>query len=311
MEQTASTIVMIRPFGLGMKAEMVVTNENQKAEGVLLPSSLETKTVEEFDILVERLRAVGVDVVVVDSQEGLPTLDSVFVSHWLSFHGNGNVALYPLFAVNRRLERCEGILDRVEERGFVIDSIIDYTSAEADGFFLEGGGSMVLDRENSKAYCALSTRSDEELFIEFCEDFEFTPIFFEAFETVNSERKAMNHTSMMMCLGATFAVICTDCIEDKKERKMVLDSLKSDGKQVVLITEDQMSCFAGNMLEVKGAEGKRYLVMSDSAYQSLTRKQLSQLEDHVAVLSSGLESIESGKGGSVGSMMAVVFLPRE
>jgi hypothetical protein len=216
-----------------------------------------------------------------------------------------------MFAENRRAERREDILDVLEDSGFVINEIMDYSSAEEDGFFLEGTGSLLLDRENGKAYCALSPRADEELMIEFCEDFEFTPVLFEAFQTVNGERKLIYHTNVMMCLGETFAVICADSIDDKKERKMVLDSLKGDEKQVILITEDQVNNFAGNMLEVKGANDRRYLVMSDSAYKSLTKKQIAQLEEHVTILHSSLDTIEACGGGSARCMMAEIFLPRE
>jgi hypothetical protein len=220
------------------------------------------------------------------------------------------VALYPMFAENRRLERREEILDLLEDKGFVVDEIMDYTSAEDDGFFLEGTGSLVLDRANGKAYCALSPRADEELFIEFCEDFDFAPIVFEAFQTVNGERKLIYHTNVMMCIGDTFAVICADSIDDKKERKMVLDNLKADEKEIILITEEQVNNFAGNMLEVVGADERRFLVMSTSAYQSLTKKQIAQLEEHITILHSSLDTIEACGGGSARCMMAEVFLPK-
>lgn len=302
---------MIRPVAFRMNEQTAVNNYYQKVLDDLLPATVNAKAQQEFDVFVEKLRAVGVDVTVVDDKENSDTPDSIFPNNWISFHGNGDVALYPMFAENRRLERREDILDTLEEKGFVIHNIMDYTSAEEDGFFLEGTGSLVLDRENGKAYCALSPRADEELFIEFCEDFEFTPVIFEAFQTVNKERKLIYHTNVMMCLGETFAVICADCIDDKKERKMVLDSLKGDDKQVILITEDQVNNFAGNMLEVKGADDRRYLVMSDSAYQSLTKKQIAQLEEHVTILSSSLDTIEACGGGSARCMMAEIFLPKE
>ena len=203
-----------------------------------------------------------------------------------------------------------GHLRILEEEGFVINEIMDYTSAEEDNVFLEGTGSLLLDRENGKAYCALSPRADEELMIEFCEDFEFTPVIFEAFQTVNGERKQIYHTNVMLTLGDTFAVICADCIDDKKERKMVLDSLRGDDKEVVLITEEQVNNFAGNMLEVKGKDDKRYLVMSESAYKSLTKKQLAQLEAHVEIIHSSLDTIEACGGGSARCMMAEIFLPK-
>jgi len=219
--------------------------------------------------------------------------------------------LYPMFAENRRGERREDVLDILEDNGFVINEIMDYTSAEEDGFYLEGTGSIVLDRENGKAYCALSPRADEELFIEFCEDFEYSPVIFEAFHTVNGERKLIYHTNVMLCIGDTFAVICADCIDDKKERKMVLDSLRGDDKEIILITEAQVNNFAGNMLEVLGADDRRYLVMSSSAHQSLTKKQIAQLEEHVTIVSSSLDTIEACGGGSARCMMAEIFLPLE
>jgi hypothetical protein len=247
-------------------------------------------------------------VVVVDSTLDPDTPDSVFPNNWISFHENGDVALYPMFAENRRLERREDILDLLEDQGFTIENIVDYTSAEEDGYFLEGTGSIVLDRQNHKAYCALSPRADEELLIEYCEDFEYTPIIFEAFHDVNGERKAIYHTNVMMCIGETFAVICADCIDDKKERKMVLQNLKDDGKEIILLTEAQLNNFAGNMLQVNGANNKSYLVMSNSAYQSLTKDQISKIEKHTEILSSSLDTIEACGGGSARCMMAEVFL---
>jgi hypothetical protein len=311
MTQTTNSILMIRPVAFRMNEQTAVNNYYQKVLDGLLPATVNAKAQQEFDVFVEKLRAVGVDVTVVDDVENADTPDSIFPNNWISFHENGDVALYPMFAENRRLERREDILDILEEKGFVINNIMDYTSAEEDGFFLEGTGSLLLDRENGKAYCALSPRADEELFIEFCEDFEFTPVIFEAFQTVNKERKLIYHTNVMMCLGDTFAVICADSIDDKKERKMVLESIKGDEKEIILITEEQVNNFAGNMLEVKGAEDRRYLVMSASAHQSLTKKQIAQLEEHVTILSSNLDTIEACGGGSARCMMAEIFLPRE
>ena len=310
MKQTTNSILMIRPVAFRMNEQTAVNNYYQKVLDGLLPATVNAKAQQEFDTFVEKLRGVGVDVTVVEDTLSPDTPDSIFPNNWISFHENGDVALYPMFAENRRQERREEILDILEDKGFVIENIVDYTSAEADGFFLEGTGSILLDRENGKAYCALSPRADEELFIEFCEDFEFTPVIFEAFQTVNGERKLIYHTNVMMCLGETYAVLCADAIDDKKERKMVLDSLHGDEKEVVLITEDQVNNFAGNMLEVKGANDRRYLVMSTSAYKSLTKKQIGQLEEHVTILSSSLDTIEACGGGSARCMMAEIFLPR-
>ncbi len=311
MRQTTNTILMIRPVAFRMNEQTAVNNYYQKVLDNLLPATVNAKAQEEFDTFVAKLRNVGVNVIVVDDTVNPDTPDSIFPNNWISFHENGDVALYPMFAENRRLERREDILDILEEHGFHIEQIVDYSSAEEDGLFLEGTGSLLLDRANIKAYCALSPRANEELMIEFCEDFEMNPVIFEAFQTVNGERKHIYHTNVMMCLGETFAVICADCIDDKKERKMVLDCLKSDGKEIVLITEDQVNNFAGNMLQVRGANDKRYLVMSSSAHQSLTPAQIATLEKHCEILSSSLDTIEACGGGSARCMMAEVFLPKE
>ena len=311
MRQTTNSILMIRPVAFRMNEQTAVNNYYQKVLDGLLPATVNAKAQEEFDTFVEKLRNVGVDVTVVDDTLDPDTPDSIFPNNWISFHQNAEVVLYPMFAENRRAERREDILEILEDKGFQIESINDYTEAEEDGFFLEGTGSLLLDRKNQKAYCALSPRADEELFIEFCEDYDLAPVIFEAFQTVNGERKLIYHTNVIMTLGETFALICADCIDDKKERKMVLDNLKEDGKDVILITEDQVNNFAGNMLEVKGTDDKRYLVMSNSAFQSLTKKQITQLEKHAEILSSSLDTIEACGGGSARCMMAEIFLPKK
>lgn len=310
MKQTTNSILMIRPVAFRMNEQTAVNNYYQKVLDGLSPETVNAKAQQEFDTFVTKLRKAGVDVIVVEDTLEPNTPDSIFPNNWISFHENGDVALYPMFAENRRAERREEILDILEDEGFNINQIVDYTSAEEDNVFLEGTGSLLLDRENGKAYCALSPRADEEVMIEFCEDFELTPVIFEAFQTVNGERKLIYHTNVMMCLGDTFAVICADCIDDKKERKMVLDSLRGDDKEIILITEEQVNNFAGNMLEVKGKNDQRFLVMSESAYKSLTKKQIAQLEAHVEIIHSSLDTIEACGGGSARCMMAEIFLPK-
>ncbi len=309
MNQTTNSILMIRPVAFRMNEQTAVNNYYQKVLENTTPSTVNAKAQNEFDAFVEKLRKVGVNVIVVEDTLDPDTPDSIFPNNWISFHENGDVTLYPMFAENRRAERREDILDILEDKGFAINEIMDYTSAEEDGFFLEGTGSIVLDRDNGKAYCALSPRADEELFIEFCEDFDLAPVIFEAYQTVNGERKHMYHTNVMMCIAETFAVICADCIDDKQERKMVLDNLKADGKDIILVTEDQVNNFAGNMLQVKGKDDKRYLVMSNSAYQSLTKAQIHKIEQHCEILHANLDTIEACGGGSARCMMAEVFLP--
>ncbi|MBO3098474.1 citrulline utilization hydrolase CtlX [Gelidibacter pelagius] len=309
MHQTTNTILMIRPVHFRMNEQTAVNNYFQE-DLDLKNSEINTKAQAEFDAFVEKLRDVGVNVIVEDDDKLNDTPDSIFPNNWVSFHENGDVVLYPMFAENRRKERREELLDRLEEEGFEIENIMDYTSAEEDHFFLEGTGSIIMDRVNKKAYCALSPRADEELFIEFCEDFDYFPVIFTAYQTVDDDRLPIYHTNVMMCVAETFAVICLDSIDDKKERKSVVEHLKKDGKEVIAITEDQMHNFAGNMLQVRGTDEKRYLVMSKAAHDSLTSLQIAKISMHCEMLYSDLETIETCGGGSARCMMAEVFLPK-
>ncbi len=310
-QQTTNTVVMIRPVAFRMNEQTAVNNYYQKVLDDLTPENVNEKAQQEFDAFVSLLRQNGVNVIVVDDTIDPDTPDSIFPNNWISFHENGDVVLYPMFAENRRLERREDILDILEDNGFYIENIIDYTSAEEDNIFLEGTGSLLIDRVNEKVYCALSPRAEEELVIEFCEDMDMMPVIFESYQTVNGERKLIYHTNVMMCLGQTFAVICADSIDDKQERKIVLNHLKETGKEVVYITEEQVNNFAGNMLEVKGQNEERLLVMSTQAYNSLTTQQIATLQKHARIVHSSLDTIEACGGGSARCMLAEVFLPHK
>ena len=311
MNQTTNTILMIRPINFRMNEQTAVNNYYQQEIDNVLSSTLNSKAQNEFDAFVDKLRSCGIHVIVVSDSDEFDTPDSIFPNNWISFHKDGTIGMYPMFAENRRLERREDILEQVELEGFLIENVVDYTSAEEDDIFLEGTGSMILDRENNKAYCALSPRADEELFIEFCEDFEYTPIVFTANQTVEEKREAIYHTNVMMCIAETFAIVCLSSIDDKKERKNVLKHLKEDGKKVIDITEDQVSNFAGNMLQVQGKDDERFLIMSQSAFESLTASQKAQINNHCKIISSSLATIEACGGGSARCMMAEVFLPKK
>lgn len=305
--QITNTVLMIRPVRFRMNEQTAVNNYFQEKIDTE-NQQINHQAQQEFDTFVQKLRLVGVKVIVVDDIYEQNTPDSVFPNNWISFHQNGNVALYPMFAENRRRERREDILDKIEAEGFLIENVYDYTSAEQENIFLEGTGVMVLDRINRKAYCALSPRADEDLFIEFCEDFEYTPIIFHAYQQVDDKQALIYHTNVMMAVGDTFAVICADSITDKKERKNVLAHLKDDKKEIIYITTQQMEHFAGNMLQVQG-DNSTYLVMSDAAYQSLTPAQINQLEQHTKILHTNLTTIETCGGGSARCMLAEVFNP--
>lgn len=311
MKQSTDTLLMIRPVAFRMNEQTAVNNYYQKVIDGLLPTTVNAKAQQEFDAFVSKLESAGIRVIVVSDTLEPDTPDSIFPNNWVSFHDNGDVVLYPMFAENRRSERREDILDEIENAGFMIEEFMDYTSAEEDQIFLEGTGSLLLDRVNKIAYCALSPRADEELFIEFCEDFDYAPVIFEAFQTVDGTRKQIYHTNVVMCLGTDFAVLCADCIDDKQERKHVLEQLRDSGKEVILISEDQVNNFAGNMLEVTTEAGKRYIVMSEAARTSLRPAQVQLLEKYGEILSSSLDTIEACGGGSARCMMAEVFLPKK
>jgi hypothetical protein len=310
MTQITNTVLMIRPVQFRMNEQTAVNNYYQKVLEDTLPETVNTKALAEFDTMVTALKNAGIQVIVVEDSKEFDTPDSIFPNNWISFHKNGTIGLYPMFAKNRRLERKDSILEAVEAEGFKIETVVDYSAAEDDGYYLEGTGSILLDRENQKAYCALSERADEELFIEFCEDFEYTPVVFSAYQTVNNKRELIYHTNVMMCLGTTFAVVCLASIDDKKERKNLLKHLHEDGKKVIEISEEQVNNFAGNMLQLKDTNDQSYLVMSQSALESLRPAQVQLLEAHATIISSKLDTIEACGGGSARCMMAEVFLPK-
>ena len=309
MQQTTNTILMIRPVHFRKNEQTAINNYFQENLD-LKNAEINKKAQQEFDAFVKKLRAVGINVIVENDDKLMDTPDSVFPNNWVSFHENGDVGLYPMFAENRRKERRDEVFIRLEKEGFKINNIIDYTAAEDEGVFLEGTGSLLLDHVNRKAYCAMSPRADEDLFIEFCEDFEYTPIVFTAYQSVENKRLPIYHTNVMMALAETFAVICLESIDDKRERKNVVQHLKDSKKEIIRIDEKQMHSFAGNMLQVRGKDNKLFMVMSQAAYNVLSQAQIKLIEKHCAILSSPLDTIETCGGGSARCMMAEVFLPK-
>lgn len=308
MKQITDTLMMIRPVNFRMNEQTAVNNYFQKTTDDL-EATVNKKAQAEFDAFADKLKSVGVKVIVIDDIASQDSPDSIFPNNWVSFHENGDVALYPMFAKNRRVERREDIFEKIEAEGLFIRNFVDYTSAELENVFLEGTGSLILDRQNRKAYCALSPRADEDLIIEFCEDFEYTPIIFNSYQSHEGKRLPIYHTNVMMCIAEEFAVICLDTIDDKKELKLVADSLTQDGKEIIDISEDQMNNFAGNMLQVQG-ESEKFLVMSKAAHDSLTERQIQTIEKYCKILSSDLTTIETHGGGSARCMLAEIFIPK-
>jgi len=308
MKQATNTILMIRPIRF-RKNEQTAVNNHFQDDINLENEKINWLAQQEFDAFVHLLESKGIKVIVVEDIFENDTPDSIFPNNWISFHQDGTVAFYPMFAKNRRRERRLDIWEILKENHLHVSRVKDYTDAEKEDVFLEGTGSVVLDRENKTAYCALSERADKELFLDFCRDFGYTPISFTSYQTVDEVRVPIYHTNVMMCVASKFAIICLDCIDNIDERENVVEQLQKDGKLIIPISEKQLYQFAGNMLEVISPEGKSYLVMSTSAYDALTSEQISKIDEHSLILHSNLSTIETLGGGSARCMIAEVFLP--
>ncbi len=308
-KQVTNAVVMVRPAAFRMNEQTAVNNYFQE-DLKLKNEEINRKAQREFDAFAKALTTAGIRVLALDDDMRLNTPDSIFPNNWVSTHENGDVAVYPMYAENRRKERREEFFTKIEDAGYLIKNIIDYTDAEEEGIFLEGTGSIVLDRPYEKAYCALSPRADEDLFIEFCEDFHYFPVIFTAWQTVDGKRLPIYHTNVMMCVAEQFCIICLDTIDDKKELQQVINHLKESGKEIIPISEEQMAHFAGNMLQLRNDHGKDYLVMSLAAHKSLNQSQLDKISNYCDILSSDLETIETCGGGSARCMMAEIFLPK-
>ena len=305
--QTTDTVLMIEPAAFGFNAETAQNNYFQiNSEN----AETQTKALQEFNNFVEKLRSKGINVITVKDTLEPHTPDSIFPNNWISMHSDGTVVLYPMCAVNRRWERRNDILEMLQ-KDFKVKEIVDLSASENEGKFLEGTGSMIFDHDNKLAYGSVSLRLDEKLFREFCEKFDFKPIVFHSYQTANNERLPIYHTNVMMCVADRFVVICLDCIDDETERKNVVNAIVNSGKEIVEISETQMQQFAGNMLQVQNSEGKKFLVMSQSAYQSLNSEQISNIEKYSEIIYSDLETIETNGGGSARCMLAEVFLEKK
>ena len=309
MRQSTNSILMIRPNNFGFNEETANDNHYQNKE--FFESNSNENAQKEFDNMVKNLKQNGISVHVFQDDDINYTPDSIFPNNWISFHENGDIGLYPMYAKNRRLERRPEVLEFLEEEGFGIENIVDYSGAESENKFLEGTGSIILDRENRIAYCSISNRSNEDLFIDFCEDFEFTPVLFNSYQSVGDERLPIYHTNVMMCVTMSYVVICLDSIDDKKQRKNVCEFIKKSEKELINISENQVEKFAGNMLELLNDKGESVLVMSKSAENSLSENQKNTIINYSKIISSDINTIELCGGGSARCMMAEIFLPKK
>lgn len=307
MEQLTQHIMMIRPANFGFNAETAANNAFQSKEKIEDAHYLKEIARKEFDAMVQQLEAHGVLVTVIEDTELPVKPDAVFPNNWISFHENGAIITYPMYAKNRRVERREDVIEIIEDQFIVKNrySLEFYEDIEQEPLYLEGTGSMVFDRPNQLVYACLSQRTDATLIDKFNVLMGTKSIVFKA---VDRQGLEIYHTNVMMALGENFVVICLDCIPDVDSRKTLLSQFERTGKKVIEISMKQMESFAGNMLEVKGKEGKRYLCMSETAHKSLRTDQIAALSTLTNILPISIPNIEKYGGGSVRCMMAEIFL---
>jgi hypothetical protein len=303
LKQSTNTIVMVRPFNFGYNYETADNNAFQTIDEQD-PILISQKAVEEFDNAVAKLRSHGIEVIVwQDSKDPVKT-DAVFPNNWFSTHEDGTLLLYPMFSKNRRLERDEDLINLLRSK---YEISRDYTMEhyEEDEVFLEGTGSLILDHTHKVVYACRSVRTDVELFDKWCVIMGYRGVYFDA---VDQHENQIYHTNVMMAIGSSYAVICLDAIKTEESRAKVVSTLQVSGKEIVDISFDQMKAFAGNMIEVRGSLGELYLVMSQTAYNSLDERQKTLISSRSTPLILSVDTIERYGGGSARCMIAEIFL---
>ncbi len=303
--QTTSHILMVRPARFGFNEETAANNAFQSNDQAVGKEVVSQTAIKEFDAFVEKLRSIGVDVVVAEDSAFPAKPDAVFPNNWISFHDDGTVFTYPMFAPARRVERQEDIVKQIGKQ-FLINRKVQMEEFESIDQFLEGTGSMIFDRQNKITYACLSPRTSYDLLNRFCKQIRYEPI---AFHAVDNKGQEIYHTNVMMTVGETFVVICLETVRDEDEREMLLEKFEETNKVVIEISLAQMMEFAGNMLQVRNSNGETFLVMSARAYQSLTEEQVTKIQTHTQILYSPIPTIENYGGGSARCMMAEIFLP--
>ena len=301
--QTTNNILLVRPSNFVFNIETAASNafQHKASEN---EETTKQKVISEFEVFATTLQSKGVNVFVMDDTINPQKPDAVFPNNWVSFHPDGMVILYPIYAPNRRHERRQDILDTLK-KDFEIKQLLDLSHYENEGMFLEGTGSIVFDHRHKIAYACLSPRTNKELFVKVCNHLQYKPIWFQAYDNGGME---IYHTNVMMCVGERFAVICLDSISNNQEREFVLQSLKESGHQVIDITWEQMNHFAGNMLELQTNEGKSIVAISQSAFDSLTQSQKTEIGKYGELVPLYVNTIETIGGGSARCMIAEVFL---
>lgn len=295
---------MIRPVNFLFNQETAVNNAFQVVSD---EADVQNRALNEFETFVAKLRSKKIDVLVVNDTPEPHTPDSIFPNNWISFHHDGSLVLYPMFAPSRRLERKPAVVETIRSR-FEVRNVFDLSAHEQENAFLEGTGSMVLDRDKHIAYACISPRTDEKVLKKFCSKMNYVPV---AFHAVDEKGRAIYHTNVMMCVADRFVVICLESITDKNESELVQSTIEKSGKELIDITFDQMNHFAGNMLQVNNSAGTKFLVMSTQAFQSLTPDQVKKLESYNEIIHSPIDTIERNGGGSARCMIAEVHLPEK
>lgn len=302
----ASTILMVRPAAFGFNEETAANNYFQSNPGID-KEQLQQKALAEFDNMVQTLRSHGITVLVIEDSKEPPKPDAIFPNNWLSTSPGGVLSVFPMYAPSRRIEKRDEILDQLAKE-FVIREVQDWGEYEAEGRFLEGTGSMVIDHDNKMIYACVSERTSLPVLEKYAAANNFQAIVFLA---TDKNGRPVYHTNVMMALGEGFCVLCEEAIEEEWELIAVRQLLESTGHSIIAITRDQMHQFAGNMLQVKNNDGEKYLVMSRSAFNSLRKEQKQMLEAYSTLLPIAVPTIEEVEGGSVRCMMAEVFLERK
>lgn len=304
--QTTDTILMIEPIAFGFNAQTAVNNYFQQNDAIS-DFEIQATALLEFRNMLKLLRDKGIKVIVETDTLEPHKPDSIFPNNWISFQKDNRVAMYSMFAPNRRTERRLDIVEKVIGHGFNISQMVDYSVYEKENRFLEGTGSMIFDRVNRLAYAALSPRTDEELFRWFCNDFGYQPICFSATQNVGDFRLPIYHTNVMLLVAEQYAVVCMESIENLEERDIVSSHLLQSGKEIIEISLKQMQQFAGNVIQLKNGKNERYLVISKSGFNALNKSQITKLNSFNELIVVPVPYIEKYGGGSVRCMIAEVF----
>ena len=309
--QITSSLIMVKPKHFNYNKETANNNHFQKEEKILNKNEIQLKAIEEFEKMVEIIRKEKIEIHVFNDRDNIKTTDSIFPNNWITLHEDGTVIIYPMFSKNRRKEKRKDLTEKLKNKGYNISKIIDLSSYEKKKQYLEGTGSMILDRKNKICYAALSKRTNEIVLNQLCKLINYKLLKFKAYQSYKSKRKLIYHTNVMMCLADEYAIICLKSIDDENEKKLLIKSLNNTKKQIIEISEEQCKSFVGNMLQVKNKKNDKYLIMSETAHKSLNLSQKKLLEKYNKLLYSNIKLIEKIGGGGARCMIAENFLQKE